>query len=317
MPIRLEQPLWLLLLPVLLLIARRQRPVLRWYGVARIPIPPSHSWRWRFRWLPGLLKELSTVAIVVALCQPVTPLPPIVDDRDGLTLVFLVDVSGSMGMEDAGTDAAPMSRLASVRPLIQKVMASRSNDRMAVIAFARTARVVCPMTRDHTAAMAMLDQLEVDLLDNKTNLGDAVVLGLGLLREAGAAEGRLIACSDGAHNVAEATDVATAARLAEAVGVPVHTIQMGRDVPPQAQETLSRLADVTGGIAGRAMSTADLAGLADNLAAVDPSPLPETRPAGWRDQTRPVLLLAALLLIVSNWWQARWWREPPPIVVRP
>ena len=91
-----------------------------------------------------LLALLALAAIGVALLRPGWDPQPLVVRQEGRDVVFAVDVSRSMLAEDL----AP-SRLERAKLAILDALPALQGDRVAVVAFAGDAAVVCPLTRDY------------------------------------------------------------------------------------------------------------------------------------------------------------------------
>ena len=91
-----------------------------------------------------LLLLLALLAVGVALIRPGWDPQPLVVRQEGRDVVFAVDVSRSMLAEDL----AP-SRLERAKLAILDALPALHGDRVAVVAFAGDAAVVCPLTRDY------------------------------------------------------------------------------------------------------------------------------------------------------------------------
>ncbi len=109
---------------------------------------------------------LTTVALARPLGEPV----PTTVHRAGRDVIFLVDVSRSMLAEDL----AP-NRLERARLLVNDALDSLEGDRAALVAFAGTAVVKCPLTIDYGFIRMMLDELSPDSVSRGGSLiGDAL-----------------------------------------------------------------------------------------------------------------------------------------------
>lgn len=99
--------------------------------------------RRRRRW-KRLLFLLALVVIVIATTRPGWNLAPLVVQQEGRDVVFAVDVSRSMLAEDLVPNRLERAKLA-----ILDTLSVLDGDRVAVLAFAGSASVVCPLTRDY------------------------------------------------------------------------------------------------------------------------------------------------------------------------
>ena len=156
----------------------------------------------------GLILRLLIVALVV-LSLAGTQLVRAVDD---LAVVFLVDVSDSMG--DDNTAAAEQFVRAAVAEMAP-------NDRAGIILFGGNALVEQPLRPSD--ALTDLSPFASQPARIATNLAEAIRLGLALLPPDAAR--RLVILSDGAATTGDAVQ---AARLAAASGVSIDTVHLPR-----------------------------------------------------------------------------------------
>ena len=91
-----------------------------------------------------LLFLLALLAVTVALLRPGWDPQPMVVRQEGRDVVFAVDVSRSMLAEDLAPNRLERAKLA-----ILDALPALEGDRVAVVAFAGDAAVVCPLTRDY------------------------------------------------------------------------------------------------------------------------------------------------------------------------
>jgi Ca-activated chloride channel family protein len=272
-----SNPEFLALAPVAVLVAwwwaRRRRPALR-YADTRLFAGLPGGRAWRAKWGGAILRGLAALALVVACAGPRRP-----DERtripaEGIAIVMVLDVSGSMNAQDAAWEPGqpPISRLDAARRAFKLFVAGgdapdgthfepRPSDQVGLVTFAALPHTACPLTLNHTVLLRVTDAQEAKAgLDAGTNIGDAIAEGLIRLEAAGDRKKVLILLSDGEHNVAE-KDVLVpekSARLAAALGVKVYTIDAGGEPPPGApadaakqrrdgQQTLRAVAETTGG----------------------------------------------------------------------
>ena len=203
-------PAALLLLLLLPLMAGLVRP-------RRAGARPLSGWA-------GLALRLAIVALVVLSLAGAQRVRAV----DGLAVVFLVDVSDSMGPENvAAADRFVRDAVARMGP----------DDRAAIVLFGANALVEQPL-RD-AAALAELPPFASQPARIATDLGAAIRLGLALLPPDAAR--RLVILSDGADTAAAAATAGgarEAARVAAASGVSIDTIHLSR--PPAEGEIVLR-----------------------------------------------------------------------------
>lgn len=248
---RLADPWFLLLLgliPFSLLASRRQITALAYSSTRLLDLAPVSSWRIRLRWLPPILRALWMALVVIALCRPMSWVRRPATEPNAAAIEIVVDVSGSMGAKES----SGQSRLDLVKATIGRLLSRGPGGikarQVGVITFAQRPKVLAPLSEDFAAVALLVESLEVDRAENRTNIGDAVVLAAQRLRKSNAAERKIMLWTDGAHNVDDAVNPGIAARLAESIGVTIDAIAVGSAAEGiQDRAALEKIAAITGG----------------------------------------------------------------------
>jgi len=286
--IRFASPAFLLLLaaiPAMIAWRRRDRRWARPAALRYADLGPALGGRppWRVRLVPVLpaLRWLALALAVVALARPQSGQAQEVVEGEGVDIALALDISGSM----ASLDFEPKNRLEAAREVIRAFVEARPFDRIGLVIFAAAAFNQSPATVDHGVLLRQLDQVK---LATDLGLDDGTAIGLGLasaanMLAASSAKSRvIILLTDGVNNAGE-IDPLTAAEAAKALGLRVYTIGAGRpgQVPVPVpgmfgtrtiyqeseidEETLKRIAELTGGLYFRATDTAGLARVYDQI----------------------------------------------------
>ncbi|MBL6648958.1 MAG: VWA domain-containing protein [Flavobacteriaceae bacterium] len=95
--------------------------------------------------------------------------------REGVDLVFAIDVSKSMLAEDI----AP-NRLEKGKRIVSEIINSLNNDRVGIIAYAASALPILPITDDYSTAKTFLQSLSADMLSSQ---GTAISQSINLAKE--------------------------------------------------------------------------------------------------------------------------------------
>jgi len=215
------QPLWLLLLAAvpLLAAAHHRRAGLGALTVSRLPA--RRGGRWRLH-LPFYCRLFAFAAAVVALARPQLGYAWEEATTEGIDIQIALDISGSMGAEDF----QPENRLAVAKRVVRDFVARRPADRLGLTVFGGTALTRTPLTTDRR----MLDELVASL--DLSEVADGTAIGVGLANasarlQAGGARSRVvILVTDGVNNAGE-IDPRSAAALAQGLGIRVYTVGVG------------------------------------------------------------------------------------------
>jgi Ca-activated chloride channel family protein len=233
--------LGLLLLPGLLVLQRRQQPsAISFPAIQELAaLPPSMMTRLR-RLLPWL-RAVVLILVMVALARPQQGLQVTKLYSEGIAIVAVVDISGSMRALDLTLNGQQQNRLEVVKHTFRHFvrggnaeLRGRGGDMIGMVTFARYADSISPLTLDHDTLLALLDQVQIVSLteEDGTAIGEAIALGIERLRDAKATSKVMILLTDGANNAGE-TEPIEAAKIAQAMGIKIYTIGTGtRGVAP-------------------------------------------------------------------------------------
>jgi Ca-activated chloride channel homolog len=195
------------------------------------------------RWGGAALRAGALTALALAVAGPRWPDVRSRVETEGIAIVMLVDVSGSMAEPDFDWQGLRISRLDAVKRAFSLFVAGgdgpggghldgRPNDLIGVVTFATRPETACPLTLSHAVLLHILDAEQPRSLPTEceTNIGDAIAWGLEALESAGPRRKMMILLSDGEHNVPPpALKPRQAAQLAANLHVPVYAIDAGGD----------------------------------------------------------------------------------------
>ena len=124
------------------------------------------------RYFKAALTVLSLALIIFAMTRPSWNPRPEKIERKGRDIVFLLDVSKSMMAEDLVPNRLERAKLA-----INDCIEQLRGDRVALVAFAGTAAIKCPLTQDYGFFKMMLKSINTDsIARGGTMIGDAIRL---------------------------------------------------------------------------------------------------------------------------------------------
>jgi len=246
---------------------------------------------WRF-WAAAI----AWVLLVVAAARPERVGEELDVPVSGRNLMLAVDLSGSMDQKDFELGNRRVDRLTATKAVASDFISRREGDRIGLILFGERAYLQVPLTLDRETVKILLLEAFIGLAGEKTAIGDAITLAVKRIHEqqGDAGEQVLILLTDGANTAGE-IDPLKAAELAAQVGLRIYTIGIGaeqlevasiiggrRRVNPSAdldEETLTAIADMTGGRYFRATDTQTLQEIYHLVDELEPVEEPE---AGFR-----------------------------------
>lgn len=214
--------LWLLPLVALLFWwAERRRRIL----IGRIVAPKLRALlagntsplrRW-FRWACTVA---ALALLVITMAGPRLGYDTLEVPHRGRDVIIAMDVSRSM----LAPDVAP-SRLERAKLLAEDLISDLGSDRLGLVAFAGSAFLQAPLTLDHGAVLAALDELDTSVIPKGgTNIGAAIRTAEEAFGKAEGFSRALIIISDGEELDA---DGVAAAKAAGADGIRIFTVGVG------------------------------------------------------------------------------------------
>jgi Ca-activated chloride channel homolog len=303
---------------------RKGIPTLR-YSSLRLVRPLLRSPWIRWRHVIFGMRLVGLMLLTVALARPQT-----VDSEEeiltrGIDIVLALDNSTSM----AAMDLKP-NRLGAAKEVVTQFIGGRRNDRIGLVVFAGRSYTRCPLTMDYDVLLTLLDGVA---LASRSEDGTAIGMGLAnavnRLRDASGKSQVVILLTDGRNNQGQ-IDPATAADLAESLGVKVYTIGVGttgqapypyddpvfgrRTVMLRVdldEETLREIADRTGGAYFRATDSRSLEEIFQEIDRMETTEVKMKHYARFDELYLYLLVPAALLLLLEQLLAASRFRRLP------
>ena len=292
---------WVLLALPLPLIFRYLLPEAKGLSEAGLRVPSIESFstlkdrsgteqllNWRF-WIA----VIAWMLLVLAAARP----ERIGEELDvpvaGRNLMLAVDLSGSMDQKDFELVGRRVDRLTATKAVAGDFIERREGDRIGLILFGERAYLQVPLTLDRETVNILLMEAFIGLAGEKTAIGDAITLAVRRIHEQKKDEGEqvLVLLTDGANTAGEVQPL-KAAQLAQQVGLRIYTIGIGaeqlevssliggrRRINPSAdldEDTLTQIAQLTGGRYFRATDTASLQDIYKLVDELEPVVEPES-----------------------------------------
>lgn len=165
---------------------------------------------------------LVLAAIIIALVNPKIGTKTETVKREGIDVVFAVDVSKSMLCEDV----AP-NRLEKSKQIVSQIINQLAGDRIGIVAYAASAFPVLPITTDYSVAKMFLQSMNTTIVSSQgTSLDEAIKLSATYFDDDKKTSKLLILISDGEDHSEGASEAAEAANK---LGLKIITIGVGTE----------------------------------------------------------------------------------------
>ena len=145
-------------------------------------------------------------------------------NRRGVDIVLALDVSDSMLVEDADT-VGKLTRLERAKREIIDLLRMMNGDRIALVAFAGTAFLECPLTLDYGAAELFLQAIDTSIIPIKgTSIDEAIRVSIDAFDSGKGESQAIILITDGEDHSGR---VLKMAEVAKKEGIRIFTIGIG------------------------------------------------------------------------------------------
>jgi Ca-activated chloride channel family protein len=236
-------------------------------------IPPSLSVQLRNSLV--VFRCMGIGLCVIALARPQAGQKETEFLSEGVDIVLCLDTSGSMRALDFEREGRRTDRLDVVREVVKAFIQKRKNDRIGMVVFGEQAFTQCPLTMDYGVLLSFLDRMEIGMAGDSTAVGAALATSVKRLKEVHGKSKVIILLTDGRNNAGRILPE-TAAEIARTYNIKVYTIGVGVEGESPFlmetlfgsqyvyqkvdldEDTLQRIADITGGSYFLAEDTAGL-----------------------------------------------------------
>lgn len=269
------------------------------------------SWKVYARHLLFALQMAALALLIVAVARPQSTSTSQTSNIEGIDIILVQDVSGSMLARDLKPD-----RLEASKKVAADFVEGRPTDRMGLVVFAGESFTQVPLTTDHGIMLNMLKELKSGMIDDGTAIGDGLATAINRLKDSEAISKVIILLTDGMNN-AGSVDPYTAAELAKIYGIRVYTIGVGSygtaPFPRQTvfgvqyqqmkveidEKLLNTIANSSGGKYFRATSNKKLDEIYDEIDKLERSKIEVTEFRHLHEEFYPLVALALVLLLLE------------------
>lgn len=257
---------------------------------------------------------LALVFVIFALARPQTGSKLKEVKREGVEIMFAIDVSNSM----LARDLSP-NRLERTKYDVARVMEGLQEDKVGVVIFAGDAYVQLPITSDYVTARNFVDQISTNIISKQgTSIGAAISLAASSFSSGSGNSRVIILITDGENHEDNAI---AAAKHAASQGIKIYVIgigtpegapiQVGEDfirddkgeivVTKLDEETLQQIALVTDGAYIRSGNQSiGLREIIDSINETEKSELSTTMFEEYDEQYQYLLAIALVLLLAEG-----------------
>jgi len=258
----------------------------------------------------NVLKIISFGLLVVAFARPQDTLKEEKITTEGIDIVLVTDISGSMLARDFKPDRLEASKNTGI-----EFIEARSNDRIGLVVFAGESFTQCPLTTDHDVLKKMLSEVKSGLIEDGTAIGMGLATAVNRLKDNESKSKTIILLTDGVNNKGFILPL-TAAETAKEFDIKVYTIGVGsegtapfpqRDIFGRTvlqniqvqldEKLLKEIASITGGKYFKAKNNKSLQKIYEEIDQLEKTEVEVTSIKRYKELFHPYAILAALLLI--------------------
>jgi len=219
-----------------------------------------------------VLRYIAVALLILAAARPGKGVNYSSVNNKGIDIVVVLDVSISM----LGLDFDPENRLFVAKSAIKEFISNRKTDKIGLIIFSGEPYLQCPLTIEYDMLKDLVDEVDFDsVTETGTAVGEAVAMAASRMMDSKSKSKVILLLTDGANNTGS-IDPENSAKICKELGIKLYTVGIGSEgrykiYVPRGQykgyhilddnfdeETLVKMADITGGKFYRAKTAATL-----------------------------------------------------------
>ncbi len=234
--------------------------------------PKKASFVKKRNWFTLVFMYVIWLLLLISLASPELVGKPEKKIKTTRNFLIIADLSFSMAQKDWQIDKQPVTRWEAVKSIMQEFIVKRESDRMGLVFFGSNAYIQAPFTSDLKTVNTMLDEADVGMAGQMTNIGKALVKGMDLFERDSMQEKVILLLTDG---VDSGTDILPldAAKLVKDEGAIIYTIGIGDPGNSSSdldERTLTQIAELTDGKYFRAKDAEALEDIYEELEKLEP-----------------------------------------------
>jgi len=201
----------------------------------------------RRNFISWIFLVLIWTCLLAALSSPQIVGKPELKVKTSRSFLVVADISFSMAQTDWKIDGKRVRRWEAVKSVMHDFIEKREGDRMGLIFFGSSAYIPAPFTSELETVDQLLEEADVGMAGQMTNIGKAIVKGIELFEQDTIQSKVMLLLSDG---VDAGTDILPldAADMAKRDSIKIYTIGIGDPKAPGSdldEKTLEEIAELT------------------------------------------------------------------------
>jgi Ca-activated chloride channel homolog len=284
--VRWAHPWYIVILAAIIVLAiivrmLLRKPIIYRYSLGQVLKRNGFGVSHMYKKLFFLLRLLVLILLAIIIAKP-----QIVDQRSkipvqGIDIVLVLDVSGSMNFKDYEDD--DRSRFDVAKAEAVRFIEKRDSDALGLVLFGKDTVSRCPITFDKQLLKTIVDELNLGVIDSDgTMLVTGMVTAANRLKHSHAKSKIMIVLTDGEPSEGD-MDPSVGIEVAKKLGIKIYTIGIGSEQeqlvrhpfygvfakPKVNKELLTKIAHETGGQYFLARSAADMRSVYDTIDALE------------------------------------------------
>ncbi|MDR3252156.1 MAG: VWA domain-containing protein [Tannerella sp.] len=273
--------------------------------------PRTSTLKVYLRHLPAVLRMAAVALLIVVLARPQSTNSLENRSTEGIDIMLVMDISGSMLAEDLKPN-----RLEASKNVAASFINGRPDDNIGLVLFSGESFTQCPLTTDHAVLLNLFKDIKSGMIEDGTAIGLGLANGVSRIKDSKAKSRVIILLTDGSNNRTEIAPV-TAAEIASTFGVRVYTIGVGtRGEAPHPfqtpygvqyqnvkvdidEPTLQQIASITGGQYFRATDNSSLKSIYEEIDKMEKTKISVQQYSKKQEEYKPLALLVFALLLVE------------------
>ncbi|WP_075591284.1 VWA domain-containing protein [Labilibacter marinus] len=234
--------------------------------------PRKSSYIKKRSWVTSVLMYIIWLLLLSAIASPELVGKPERKVKTSRNFLILADLSFSMANNDWYIDGERVTRWQAVKDIMQDFIVKRESDKMGLIFFATNSYIQAPFTTDLETVKTMLDEADVGMAGQMTNIGKAIVKGMDMFERDTIESKVMLLLTDGVDGGTEILPL-DAANMAKEDSTIIYTIGIGDPGNSSSdldETTLTEIADLTGGKYFRAKDAETLEQIYEELETLQP-----------------------------------------------